>query len=284
MVMLKASDGVRLYAEAHGEEGGLPVFFSCAYSTTHENWRPQVSPLVEAGYRVVLWDYRGHGLSEVPAQSEAYSMQRVVDDLAGLVDWAAPGRAVVLAGLSFGGLASLHYSLAYPDRVLGLVLAGSGPGFKNPEAAAEWKQRSERTADYLERSGMAAFVAGKAAATCVGRRPELPAAQAAARAIAAQDPAGVARFGRHVAGLAPSVIDELAEIDCPALVVVGAEDQPYLRAAEVMAARLPRARHALVPGAAHILNIEAEEAFNRLLLEFLAEIRAGAGGSASQGA
>ena len=53
-----ASDGVRLHAEAHGE--GPPVVFSCALATTHENFRPQVEPLVAAGWRVVLWDYRGH--------------------------------------------------------------------------------------------------------------------------------------------------------------------------------------------------------------------------------
>jgi pimeloyl-ACP methyl ester carboxylesterase len=272
----KASDGIELYAECHGSAGGLPVVFSCAYSTTRENWRPQVAPLVAAGYRVVLWDYRGHGRSQVPERPGAYSMQQVVDDLARVIDWAVPGERVVLAGLSFGGLVSLHYTLLRPTRVLALVLAGSGPGFKNPQAAADWQRRSERTADYIEEKGLEVFVRGKAAATCIGRRPELPAAQAAARAIAAQDARGVGLFGRHVAGLAPPVIDELGRIDCPALVVVGAEDEPYLRAAEVMAARLPNARHLVIPGAGHIVNIEAEDAFNRLLLDFLAElVRAG---------
>ena len=54
-----AGDGVRLYAEAQGR--GLPVVLSCAYCTTHENFRPQVEPLVRAGARVVLWAYQGHG-------------------------------------------------------------------------------------------------------------------------------------------------------------------------------------------------------------------------------
>ena len=58
MAQVRSADGVCLYAEAHGE--GIPVLFSCAFATTHENWRPQVEPLVAAGARVVLWDYRGH--------------------------------------------------------------------------------------------------------------------------------------------------------------------------------------------------------------------------------
>ena len=47
-------DGHAVYAEAHG--AGIPVVLSCALATTHENWRPQVEPLVAAGARVVLWD------------------------------------------------------------------------------------------------------------------------------------------------------------------------------------------------------------------------------------
>ena len=275
MATVEASDGVRLYAERHPEDGsgsGLPIVFSCAYSTTHANWRSQVEPLVAAGHRVALWDYRGHGRSDVPLDSAAYTIDQVVSDLARIVDWVAGDERCVLAGLSFGGLASLHFALAHSERVAGLVLADSGPGFKNPEAAAEWKRRSEKTADYLEARGMEAFVTGKAAPTCIGRDPELPAARIAADGIRAQDPAGVARFGRHVAGLAPPVIDALPEIKAPALVVVGAEDKAYLRAAEVMAAKLPQSRYELIEGAGHIVNIEATDTFNGLVLKFLEEI------------
>ena len=117
---------------------------------------------------------------------------------------------------------------------------------------------------------MEVLLSGKAAATAIGSRPELPAAQAAARAIAAQDPAAVAAFGRRVAGPAPSVIDELARIEAPALVLVGEDDRAYLRAAEVMAAKLPKATHVVLPGAGHIGNIEEADAFNAALLRFLA--------------
>jgi len=271
LTQLKASDGTSLYYETHGDSGPV-VLFSCAYTTTHVNWRPQVDALVGAGARVVLWDFRGHGRSGVPRDSSAYTMDQVVDDLGRIADAVSPDAPLVLAGLSFGGLVSLHFTVRHPGRVRALVLAGSGPGFKNPKAAAAWKQQSERTATHLEERGLEAFVSGRAASTCVGRRPELPAAQAAAEAIRAQDPHGLAEFGRHVAGLAPSVIDELAQIAQPALVVVGEEDEAYLQAAEVMAAKLPAARHRLLPHAGHILNIEEAEAFNALLIGFLREI------------
>ena len=278
MGQIEATDGVGLFVECYGEaeEAGCPIVFSCAFSTTHANWLPQVEPLVAAGHRVALWDYRGHGRSETPSDLSAFNMDQVVSDLGRVVDALSPDAPVVLAGLSFGGLASLHFAVAHPERVRGLVLAGSGPGFKKAEAAARWKAQTERTAGYIESRGFDAFLAGKAAPTCIGRKPELPAAQAAAKAILAQNPTGVAEFGRRVSGLAPSVIDDLAGIEQPALVLVGEEDVAFLRAAEVMSAKLPQSQYEVVAGAGHILNIEAAPTFDRLVLEFLADLPAAA--------
>lgn len=273
MSQVKASDGVVLHAEAHG--AGTPLVFSCALNTTCENWRPQVEPCVAAGLRVVLWDYRGHGRSEAPDEPAAYSIERVVEDLSQVLDWAAPGELAVLAGLSFGGLASLHFALAHPERVRALVLAGSGPGFKNPKAAAQWLEGVDRTASFLESRGVAAF-AERAVDMTVGLHPERPAAQRARDAIAAQAPHGLAHFGRQVAGPAPPVIDRLAEIEAPALVLRGEHDEAYARAAEVMTARLPTARSDTVARAGHILNLDEPEAFNTALLGFLDELRAAA--------
>jgi pimeloyl-ACP methyl ester carboxylesterase len=262
-----AADGVRLYAEAHGD--GPPVVFSCAFCTTCENFRPQVDPLVRAGFRAVLWDYRGHGRSDAPHDPAAYSPAQVVDDLARVVEWAAPGVPAVVGGLSFGGLASLHLALAQPARVRALFLLDSGPGFKNADAQLRWLEQVERSASFLEAKGCAAFVASKAAPTLVGRNAEAPAARAAAKAIAAQDAVALALFGRRVSGPAPGVIDDLPRIAVPALVLVGEEDAPYRRAAEVMAAKLPKATLEVIPGAGHIVNLEAGPAFDRALLRFL---------------
>jgi pimeloyl-ACP methyl ester carboxylesterase len=269
-VTVTAEDGLELYAERSGDISDPCIVFSCAFSTTHENWRGQVAPLVDAGWQVVLWDHRGHGLSQAPTEPARYTMDLVTSDLAAVCDWASPDRPVVLAGLSFGGLASLHYALRAPERVRALVLAGSGPGFKNPKAAEGWAKQTERTARYLVERGLEAFVAGKAGATCIGRDRELPAARAAAKAIIAQSPEALAAFGRQVTSLAPSVIDDLARIEVPALVIVGSEDEAFSRAAEVMAAKLPAALHRVVEGAGHILNIERAAEFDAALLEFLA--------------
>jgi pimeloyl-ACP methyl ester carboxylesterase len=266
-VIIEASDGCSLYAEAHGE--GVPLLLSCALCTTHQNWRPQVAPLVAAGARVVLWDYRGHGKSAAPEDPAAYTLERVMADLLHVLDATTRGESAILGGLSFGGLLSLHTALATPERVRGLLLVDTGPGFKKPEAQARWEAQVERTASYVEARGARAFTESKAAPTLVGTKPDLPAARAAAESIAAQTSHGLANFARGVAGPASPVIDSLPDIQCPALVVVGENDAPYLRAAEVLAARLPKARSTTLAGASHIVNIEAEAAFNEAARGFV---------------
>lgn len=273
MEKLRASDGVELCVEAHGS--GPVVLFSCGFSTTRENFRPQVAPLVAAGFRVVLWDYRGHGASDAPESADAYSFDQVLDDLGRVLDAHSPGVPAVLAGFSFGGAASLHFTLRRPDRVRALLLLDTGPGFKNPEAQERWFAQVERTAQNVEQKGLASFVSSRAAATAIGRRPELPDAQRAAAAIAAMRPHGVANFGRRVAGPVPACIDELAQIAVPALVLVGAEDEAYLRAADVMAARLPNAQKVVIPNAGHVTTLEEPAAVNAALLTFLRQLGAG---------
>jgi len=266
--MIEASDGVRIHAEAEGT--GELLIWSPGFCQTHENFRPQVAPLVDAGFRVVLWDYRGHGLSESPADPADYSMEQVVDDMGRVLDWAGPGEPAILGGLSFGGLASQHFTLAHPERVNALLLIASGPGFKKLEAQQGWEAQVGRIADRLEAVGFEGYTDGRAAANSIGLRPDLPAAQAAGRAIEAQNPQGVAHFGRRVCGPAPSTIDRLGELDKPALVLVGSLDRAYERAAQVMAAKLPNAQHVEIPDAGHCVNIEQTAAFNRAVLDFLA--------------
>ena len=271
-VLIEGANGDSLYAEAHGE--GIPLVLSCALCTTHENWRPQVEPLVAAGARVILWDYRGHGCSEAPESAAAYHLDAVLEDLRCVLDWAAPGEPAIVGGLSFGGLLSLHLALLAPQRVRALLLVDTGPGFKKPEAQQRWESQVERTASYIERKGCAAFAASRAAATLVGKYPERPAAKSAAQAVGAQQPHGLAHFARRVAGPASPVIDQLGDIAQPALVVIGEEDEPYLRAAEVLEARLPKGRRVVLGGAGHIVNLDAPAEFNQLVGDFVREISA----------
>jgi len=69
------------------------------------------------------------------------------------------------------------------------------------------------------------------------------------------------------------VIELLPDIKVPALVVVGADDTPFLAASDYMAAKIPGAKKAVIPGAGHVVNIDAPEAFIKAVLTFLEQRR-----------
>jgi pimeloyl-ACP methyl ester carboxylesterase len=68
------------------------------------------------------------------------------------------------------------------------------------------------------------------------------------------------------------VIDSLPHIAAPSLVVVGADDTPFLIASDYMAGTIPGARKLVIPGAGHAANIDQPEAFNAGVLQFLTEV------------
>jgi pimeloyl-ACP methyl ester carboxylesterase len=65
------------------------------------------------------------------------------------------------------------------------------------------------------------------------------------------------------------VINSLPDIAVPSLVVVGADDAPFLAAANYMAAKIPGAQKVVIPNAGHAANIDQPDAFNRAVLAFL---------------
>jgi pimeloyl-ACP methyl ester carboxylesterase len=65
------------------------------------------------------------------------------------------------------------------------------------------------------------------------------------------------------------VISSLPDIAVPVLVLVGARDEPFLAAADYLAAKIPGAAAAVIPEAGHASNIDQPELFNQLVLTFL---------------
>lgn len=80
-------------------------------------------PLTQAGFEVMLYDLRGHGLSQRPPS--AYRAEDSAADLFAILDVLQISAPVILAGYSFGGILASHAALLHPDRAAGLVLLDS---------------------------------------------------------------------------------------------------------------------------------------------------------------
>jgi len=245
-------DGAQIYYEVSGEpDGNLPVLLSHGFAASSQMWRYNV-PALAAGRSVITWDLRGHGRSGAPDDPAAYSREASVADMAAVLD-ACGIDQVVAAGLSLGGYLSLAFTLARPDRVAGLVLCDTGPGFRSDEARQRWNDSAAAQAGRLERDGLAAL----------GDGPE-------ARAAEHRSAAGLAHAARGLLAQADAqVIGSLPSITVPTLVLVGARDQPFLAAGEYMAAKIPGAVHAVIPDAGHASHLDQPELFNQQVLTFL---------------
>ena len=244
--------GVAIHYDIEGE--GPVLLLSHGYSATGEMWRDQVEALKDR-FRVVTWDMRGHGRSDYPDEPAAYSEALTVGDMAALLDAASVERAV-LGGLSLGGYMSLAFNLAHPERVRALVVIDTGPGYRSDEAREGWNKNALRTAERYETEGLARLQRGTA---------EM-------RASSHRDASGLVRAARGMLTQRDAaVISSLPTIAVPSLVVVGANDAPFLAAADYMAGKIPGAKKVIIPDAGHAANMDQPAAFNAAVRGFLLE-------------
>jgi pimeloyl-ACP methyl ester carboxylesterase len=243
-------DGVRIFYEVHGH--GPAILLTHGFSATSAMWRPQIAAL-SRDHSLILWDMRGHGQSDYPEDDGAYSEEATVADMAAVLDAVGAPEAVI-GGLSLGGYMSLAFHLANPDRAKALLIVGTGPGYKNDEARAAWNANALATAARLERDGLAALQTASAE-----------------RALAQHRNAnGLARAARGMLTQRNArVISSLPAIQVPTLILVGANDSPFLKASGYMAAKIPGARLTIIPDAGHAANLDQPSAFNEAVLDFL---------------
>jgi pimeloyl-ACP methyl ester carboxylesterase len=246
-------DGVKIHYEVHGD--GPPLILTHGYSSTSAMWKGQVEALSKH-YRLVLWDMRGHGQSDYPDDPAAYSEALTVGDIAALLDEVGAEKAIV-GGLSLGGYMSLAFYRAHPERVATLLIIDTGPGFKKDDAREVWNKRARDTAERFEREGLEVLKSASRERSTVSHRDAKGLALAARGMLTQRD---------------AQVIEVLPDIKVPSLVVVGADDTPFLAASDYMAAKIPGAMKVVIPAAGHAVNIDQPQAFIDAVLLFLASL------------
>jgi len=246
-------DGVELYYEVHGE--GPVILLTHGYSSSADMWRGQIDALTKT-HKLVIWDMRGHGRSGYPDDQAAYSEAATVADMAALLDAVGADKAVI-GGLSLGGYMSLAFNRVHPERVSSLLIVDTGPGYRTDEAREGWNQNALRTAERWEKDGLT----------------RLAASGAEVRQSPHRNAEGLAKAARGMLTQRNGdVLNSLPAIAVPALVVVGADDTPFLVASDYMAAKIPGAQKVVIPGAGHSANIDQPAAFNAAVTGFLAGI------------
>lgn len=290
---VEAHDGVELFvidrSPTQRLEGSPTVVLAHGYALDHRYWHYQADALVEAGYRVVLWDQRGHGRSTA-AESHAYSIKGLGDDLALLISEMIPHGPIVLIGHSMGGMTVMAYAGShleeFAQRIVGVGLISTSAGDLDK---VNWGL-GERGGALLAK-GLTALVTTFVPHQAFVRRFHqvcgplerplygmsaygslVPEAELAlnAQMLMETDLAILPGFADAL-----KVHDEKASIevlaDVPALILVGEEDvltPPWH--SEALSAHLPHAELVRVAAAGHIIALEHPEILNEELLRLLA--------------
>ncbi len=243
--------GVRLHTQQLGAEGPPVVMLHGLLVGSLASWYFTAAPALARSRRVTMYDLRGHGRSSRPATG--YDLDTMAEDLAAIIDVAAPDEPVSLVGHSYGALVALTYALERPDRVERLALVEAPlPPSRFGELTGFLNQSPESMLESLPNGLRAAVVGG-------GRRGRR--LLESLRALAVDTT--LLRDLRE----APDVPDaRLATLDVPTLCIYGAASA-CLTAGERLAGAVPGARLEVLPGG-HYLPVEQPQALAESLVAF----------------
>jgi pimeloyl-ACP methyl ester carboxylesterase len=267
--MFELGDGKLYYEISDGREDQETLVLSHAAFLDSRMWDEQWAAFA-GQYQVVRYDMRGYGKSD-PVRGPRTRRH----DLVRLLQHLNITRAHLL-GCSMGGEIVLDLALEYPTLAASLIVVNGTPsGFElqgEPppmlqEMIAAMQQGDIDRASELQ---LRIWVDGP------HRQPEAVDPQVRQRA-SVMNRLFVANGTWAMADLQPfnpldpPAVSRFDEIDAPTLIISGPLDYAEtLRAADMMTANLPNAKRVLIPGTAHVPNMEQPALFNQIVLAFLA--------------
>ena len=211
----------RLHTVRRGE--GPPIVFLHGMGTSARTWERCMDLLADR-FTSIAVDLHGHGDSPVPDDPDEYTRDRALDDVDDvLADVLVDSdEPAVLVGHSLGGYLALAHAATRPGRARAIVVLNTGPGFRDPVKRNEWNERSRRNA---HRFGV---------------------------------PEQVTTMNLQEDSV---VMDRLADMATPTLVLAGGEDRPeYTGSGQYLERKMPDAHLEVVDGGGHSMHEDTHAA------------------------
>ncbi|HEX5325392.1 MAG TPA: alpha/beta hydrolase [Acetobacteraceae bacterium] len=261
--MLLTLNGRRIAYDLIGPEDSPVVCFTHSLAADGGMWAEQMPPLLEAGFRVLRLDMRGHGGSDpVPGP---YSMSQLAGDVAAALTALGIPR-VHYVGLSIGGMIGQAFALEHSDKLISALWCDTLPA--SPEGGrAAWDERigTVRAANSLEPLAdptMDRWFTAKFKPRRPGRWKQIR------DTVAATTPAGY--LGCSEAILDFDFTPRLASLRMPLLVVCGDQDPGTPPAQNrKIAAAVAAAGYEEIADAKHFPNVEHPDVFNHIMMGWL---------------
>lgn len=261
-------DGTRIAYDVWGRHGAEPLLLIQGLGTDARGWALQRMALGRT-FRCYAVDNRGVGQSDRPAGP--YDLDQMTRDAIAVLDAEGIERAHVM-GASMGGVMAQIMGVNHPDRVRSLVLACSACRHHEwrRELLAEW-------AEAVQEGGMSAL-ADDALRWLVGPRLRKRFGvwlNLLARIVLQSPPEPFVAQIEAILAAPDELRFELTKVQAPTLVITGSQDLlTPIGDAEELAEMIPGASLFELRGAAHGLMVEAPNAFNRAVLDFLEKANA----------
>ncbi|AJC20816.1 3-oxoadipate enol-lactonase [Pandoraea pulmonicola] len=219
-------------------------------------------PELAAHFRVLRYDSRGHGASDVP--HGPYTIGQLAADATALLS-SLEIPSTHFAGISMGGAVAQQLALDAPERVASLTLIDTTAGYDAPDAQLFRERAAKARAQGMKELANGTLERWLSA----GFRQRHPAQAERIRALVAHaHPEGFAAACEALAAF--DVRTRLHEIEAPTLVLVGENDPSTPPAvARRIAEGIAGARLEIVPDAAHLSIVEQKQFVTKLLATFL---------------
>lgn len=265
MTYYKTIDGTTYAYTVQGE--GIPLVLLHGFTGTKETWQHFIL-MTRGKYRILTIDLPGHGST---VAKKKVSMDQIVHDLYHLTRYVQFDQFHLL-GYSLGGRTALSYALQYPETIQSLILESASPGLKTEAEREERIAWDKQLAEMIIDKGLKQFVA------YWENIPLFASQKALDEAVKTE--VRNERLSQSAIGLAQSLLgmgtgkqtplwNNLASIQFPLLLIVGAIDKKFIDINEAIAKEVKTSTLHVVEGAGHAVHVEQKEIFAKIVMNYI---------------
>jgi 2-succinyl-6-hydroxy-2,4-cyclohexadiene-1-carboxylate synthase len=263
-------NGISYHTAQHGSAKAAPLLLLHGFTGSSDSWADLI-PVFSKQFSVITVDLLGHDRTASPPDPKRYTMLNIAADLITLLDaWGI--KQTTLLGYSMGGRLALYLACHYPNRFSHLILESSSPGLASEGERAKRRQEDEALADWIEASGIEAFVNRWEALPLWASQRQLSEAvrQQLRRQRLQNNLVGLANSLRGMGtGAQPSLWPHLPALTVPTLLIVGELDGKFVAINQQMVKQLGNGRLHIIPQAGHTTHLERPSAFHTAVTSFL---------------
>ena len=255
---IQSFDGLSLHYECYGDKAATPLLLVHGIGADHDMWLPQITSLPGQGFYCIVPDLRGHGQSQVPAK---FLIKDCARDLHDLLNTLKIEKAH-LVGVSMGGMVVQEFVLQYPEQAASQTLVDSLSGIARPiERFNAWL--AAIILQFLSPKTQAKMISD--AYKKLGNSEVGPYFE---KRLLSMDGKWLLEARKEVNRF--NVLDKLAGMHCPTLVLVGdGFGKMAIEMARTSANGIPGAQFSILPGGGDPSNLLVPEAFDQMVIEFV---------------